>query len=985
MDNPSSDLQVGDATNSHGFWLNNGRDVASGPMWLYGISPLLPGAAISDTTTTVATTSNPVFGQPVTLTATITPSLSDVTTATGTVKFYDGATLLGTTTLTTSSNNTVQFQATGLAPGSHLITAVYHGDPDFFGSTSTATPLTVNQAATTTQLNASSTSATYGQSLTFTASVVSSGSGAPSGSVTFYDGTTALGTIAVSSGAAQYSTSTLPSGNHQITATYNGDANFATSSSSPAIAVTIAPLTTTTSLAVTPTAVGGPATFMANVFAGGVRVTGGLVTFFDGTTNLGTAPIRHIGDTNTYGATLAVTTLAAGNHPITAVYAGSTAYAASTSSATNETITAGGHHVLFVTASSYYIVPDTSVPPNLPAFGGIGAADWIVTNEAFQAGLLPNWNPNTDAALYHAIVSISGNNAADRIPISGPIYNVKGDLIATSKADLWDGSLAHAIAYDSMGGAAMQQLAVLTGSSPTGQWSGTSAGALDNPSTNFTAGDATSAIGLWIDSVSAVASNAVWLYGISPLLPGAAISDTTTTVTTTTTPAFGQPVTLIATIAPTLSDVAPSTGTVQFYDGATSLGTTTLSPTSGNVASFTTAALTAGNHSFTAVYHGDVDFYGSASAPLNVSLAPPVPIELIIISGFMANPTGSDAPYEYVQLVATRAIDFSQNPYSVVFANNGAASSNGWVAGAALTYGFNLSSGSVQPGQVFYVGGSAELINGSGSNSIASATWVRTINTSTSGGDGFGAAGAGGQLGNGGTNADGLAVFAGLTGSLTATTVPVDALFFGTAVGQAAPATGGYTVPANDRYATAQGTFGHGTNTYLFSDAATQGQFIRLTGSYDATQAAWSTPRISSVVTSLASLSDIASTISITFPASGATVNGLIETSLTADASAELPTATIKRLIETDFTESNSPIVPFTVARSLTDDATTQLGEPQPDLQLLNAFVDSASRATTAASSERLAQRADDGTTPDRAGVTRDAIESAFAELATTL
>jgi hypothetical protein len=43
---------------------------------------------------------------------------------------------------------------------------------------------------------------------------------------------------------------------------------------------------------------------------------------------------------------------------------------------------------LFVTASSYYIVPDTSVPPNLPTFGGIGAADWVVTNEASQAGLL---------------------------------------------------------------------------------------------------------------------------------------------------------------------------------------------------------------------------------------------------------------------------------------------------------------------------------------------------------------------------------------------------------------------------------------------------------------------------------------------------------------------------------------------------------------------------------------------------------------------
>ena len=45
----------------------------------------------------------------------------------------------------------------------------------------------------------------------------------------------------------------------------------------------------------------------------------------------------------------------------------------------------------------------------------------------------------------------------------------------------------------------------------------------------------------------------------------------------------------------------------------------------------------------------------------------------IVISGFEANPAGTDSPYEYVQLKATQAIDFSVTNYSVVFANNGTA------------------------------------------------------------------------------------------------------------------------------------------------------------------------------------------------------------------------------------------------------------------------------------------------------------------------
>src|SRR6185295_11102107 len=102
---------------------------------------------------------------------------------------------------------------------------------------------------------------------------------------------------------------------------------------------------------------------------------------------------------------------------------------------------------------------------------------------------------------------------------------------------------------------------------------------------------------------------------------------------------------------------------------------------------------------------------------------------------------------------------------------NGSTPTNGWVTGGAITYGFNIASGTVSPGDVVYVGGSGMAPTG---------TKLRTINTGTTGGDGFGNSLAAGVFGNGGGSADAVAIFDLGVGSLTASTVPVDAVFFGT-------------------------------------------------------------------------------------------------------------------------------------------------------------------------------------------------------------
>jgi hypothetical protein len=68
----------------------------------------------------------------------------------------------------------------------------------------------------------------------------------------------------------------------------------------------------------------------------------------------------------------------------------------------------------------------------------------------------------------------------------------------------------------------------------------------------------------------------------------------------------GQAVVFTVTVTP-----ASATGTVQIFDGGTSLGTATLTNGTG---SFTTSALAAGTHSIKAVYSGDAVTSGSTSS-----------------------------------------------------------------------------------------------------------------------------------------------------------------------------------------------------------------------------------------------------------------------------------------------------------------------------------------------------------------------------------
>jgi fibronectin-binding autotransporter adhesin len=135
------------------------------------------------------------------------------------------------------------------------ITGTFNGLPDnavftsFIGGVSLRIHYTANAvivtrvSATATTLTSAPNSSVYGQSVTLTAVVTATASGAttPTGTVTFLDGGTVLGTAALdANGRAVLTRADLGAGGHSLTAVYQGQGAFVTSTSA-ALAQTVSP------------------------------------------------------------------------------------------------------------------------------------------------------------------------------------------------------------------------------------------------------------------------------------------------------------------------------------------------------------------------------------------------------------------------------------------------------------------------------------------------------------------------------------------------------------------------------------------------------------------------------------------------------------------------------------------------------------------------------------------------------------------------
>jgi uncharacterized repeat protein (TIGR03803 family) len=294
---------------------------SQGGAYNYGTVFELPTSAGTSTVVT-SNNSSSIFGQPVTFTATVTPSSSGET---GTVQFQiDGSNAGSPVAL---SGNTAEYITSTLAVGSHSIAAIYSGDSNFTGSTSPIFTQSVADAATTTAVTTSNASITQGQPVTFTATVTPASGSGETGTVQFQvDGASVGSPVALTGNTAAYTTSTLAGGTHSIVAVYTGDNSFA-GSTSPVLTQKILQLTTTalTSSNASPT-YAQPVTFTATVTpASGSGETGTVQFQVDGS-NVG-SPVALSGNTAAY----TTSTLTGGTHSIVAVYTGDNSFAGSTS------------------------------------------------------------------------------------------------------------------------------------------------------------------------------------------------------------------------------------------------------------------------------------------------------------------------------------------------------------------------------------------------------------------------------------------------------------------------------------------------------------------------------------------------------------------------------------------------------------------------------------------------------------------------------
>lgn len=272
---------------------------------------------------------------------------AEIACPTGTITLTDGSNTLGTYTVNTEGSVETAPDAIVLTGGTHNLKMSYSGDASYNANSASVT-VTVNKASTNiTAPGPSTPQPTIGQQFTVTTEVNDPNAtlgvqAAPTGTVSFYSNGTALtGTVTYSTVSGTL-TASLPvtysaSGSYSLTATYNGDQNYASSTSATTPITVQYPMP---SMSLTPStqtvASGGQATVTAVVDTSNkTTYPTGTVTFVNSQTQ---APLAGpTSCTNTkdasgnYACTVSGSFTATSTVTVVAQYSGDTNYPAATS------------------------------------------------------------------------------------------------------------------------------------------------------------------------------------------------------------------------------------------------------------------------------------------------------------------------------------------------------------------------------------------------------------------------------------------------------------------------------------------------------------------------------------------------------------------------------------------------------------------------------------------------------------------------------
>ncbi len=592
------------------------------------------------TTTTLTAPATSTYGTSVTLTATVTSADG---TPGGSVNFSSGTTLLGTGTLNASGVATLS--TTTIPGGTDSLTATYPATGNFGTSTSSASSITVSKATQTITF-APIASRPYGSAPFAVTATSSAGSNyqvtitVQSGPATIGGGTVTLtgaGTVvllASQAGDANYSAATAtqsfqvtpapltvaannatrafgaanPTFSGTVTGAVNGDTfteSFTTTATTtsavgsypivPAVtganlasytvnivngALSVTGASTTTTLSAPGTAAYGASVALTATVASTSGTPSGVVTFYSGSTALGTGTLNGSGV-----ATLTTTTLPVGTDSLTASYAATGNFGASTSAASSITITAATQTITFAPIGSRAY---GSAPFAVTATSSLGSSYPVTIT--VQSG---------PASINGGLVTITG--AGTVVLQASQAGNTDyGAATATQSFQVTPAPLTVTASNASR-----------TFGTANPAFSGTITGAVgsDSFSESFT--------------TTATATSNVGSYPIVPAATGAQLANytvsivngtlmvtgvaTTATLTAPGSTNYGASVTLTATVA---STAGMPGGTVTFLSGSTPIGMGTLN---GGVATLSTTALPAGSDAVVASYAASGNFAASAS------------------------------------------------------------------------------------------------------------------------------------------------------------------------------------------------------------------------------------------------------------------------------------------------------------------------------------------------------------------------------------
>jgi predicted thioesterase len=305
-----------------------------------------------------------VFGNTVTITDTV-PTVGGVA-PTGTVTFTNNGTVIGTAPIV---NGVATLTTTTLPVGSDPISAAYGGDNNYAPVPTGPVNEIITTGNTTPVLGATPNPTTFGTPVTLTESIPGINGVTPTGTVQFFDNGTLIGTGTVNAqGVATLVTSTLPIGTDPITAKYSGDTNYAAGTTGPLnVVINKASPTDTLTSAPSPTTFGTPVTETFTVpLINGVVPTG-VVSFYNGTTLIGT------GNVNASGvATLITSILPVGTDMITAKYLGDNTYAPSSPTATEVVgLATGVGDTLGSSPNPSNFGQSVTITETLPTVGGV--------------------------------------------------------------------------------------------------------------------------------------------------------------------------------------------------------------------------------------------------------------------------------------------------------------------------------------------------------------------------------------------------------------------------------------------------------------------------------------------------------------------------------------------------------------------------------------------------------------------------------------